>query len=113
LKALSGTLVEWMAHHPGSKVICRDRDGVYASAARRGAPGALQMADRWQLTHNLAEALERYAVRALASLRRDLTSLDRRRSAARLCVALPAPRATSDRVIVRTHRRHAEVHHFA
>ncbi len=31
----SDALVDWMADHPGSKVICRDRDGVYASAARR------------------------------------------------------------------------------
>jgi transposase len=66
----SDALVAWMADHPGSRVICRDRDGVYASAARRGAPSALQVADRWHLTHNLADALERYAVRALASLRR-------------------------------------------
>ena len=56
----SDALVEWMAHHPGSKVICRDRDGVYASAARRGAPSVVQVADRWHL-HNLADALERYA----------------------------------------------------
>ena len=49
----SDALVQWMGNHPGSKVICRDRDGVYASAARRGAPSALQVADRWHLTHNL------------------------------------------------------------
>ena len=108
----SDALVEWMAHHPGSKVICRDRDGVYASAARRGAPTALQVADRWHLAHNLADALERYAVRALASLRKDLTTVERRRSAARLRVALPAPPSSSTRLVVRTHRRHGEVHHL-
>jgi hypothetical protein len=31
-------LVGWLTEHPGAQVICRDRDGVYASAARRGAP---------------------------------------------------------------------------
>jgi transposase len=108
----SDALVEWMAHHPGSKVICRDRDGVYASAARRGAPTALQVADRWHLTHNLADALERYAVRVLANLRKDLIRVERRRAAAGLRVPLPAPGATSDRLIVRTHRRHAEVHYL-
>ena len=67
-------LVEWLSHHPGAKVICRDRDGVYASAARRGAPDALQLADRWHLVHNLADALERFAIRALASVRKELKS---------------------------------------
>src|SRR5712692_1755813 len=56
-------LVEWLGDHAGVEIICRDRDGVYASAARRGAPNALQVADRWHLTHNLAEALERFSVR--------------------------------------------------
>src|SRR5437667_12896575 len=29
-------LVAWLGEHPGAEVICRDRDGVYANAARRG-----------------------------------------------------------------------------
>jgi transposase len=65
-------LLEWLGHHPGTQVICRDRDGVSASAARRGAPEALQVVDRFHLVHNLADALERFAVRALASLRKEL-----------------------------------------
>ena len=65
-------LVGWLGEHPGVEVICRDRDGVYASAARRGAPGALQVADRWHLTHDLADALERFAVPILAGLRKEL-----------------------------------------
>jgi transposase len=108
----SDALVDWMDHHPGTKMICRDRDGVYASAARRGAPGAVQVADRWHLTHNLADALERYAVRALARLRQDLTAVERRRATARLRVALPAPASTSARLVVRTHRRHGEIHYL-
>ena len=69
-------LVAWLSNHPGAKVICRDRDGVYASAARRGAPDALQVADRWHLVHNLADALERFAVRVLAVVRRELKARD-------------------------------------
>src|SRR5438445_5593229 len=32
-------LVKWLSEHAGVSIICRDRDGVYASAASRGAPG--------------------------------------------------------------------------
>ncbi len=85
----SDALVQWLDQHPGSKVICRDRDGVYASAERRCAPGALQVADRRHLTHNLADALERYAVRALTTLRKELKFVDRRRS--RAAPQLPPP----------------------
>ncbi len=38
-------LVGWLGEHPGAEVICRDRDGVYASAA--GA--VLQMPCKWPI----------------------------------------------------------------
>src|SRR3954470_9799866 len=62
-------LVEWLQAHPGVEVVSRDRAPAYAEAARKGAPQAVQVADRWHLIQNLVEALERCLLRFRPALK--------------------------------------------
>ena len=52
------TLTAWLLTHPEIDVISRDRGGEYAAAARKGAPQAQQIADRFHLLKNLRERLK-------------------------------------------------------
>ena len=53
------SLGEWLTQHPEVTTISRDRQGVYAEGARRVAPKAVQVADRFHLVLNLTQAVER------------------------------------------------------
>lgn len=49
---------QWLERHPSVEIVSRDRCGLYAQAAREGAPQARQVADRFHLMHNLRVAIE-------------------------------------------------------
>ncbi len=59
----------WLERHPQIRAIARDRGGAYAEAATKGAPQAVQVADRWHLMHNLAGALEEFLLQKKKVLR--------------------------------------------
>lgn len=52
------TVEAWLRNHPEIEVVSRDRGGEYAAAARRGAPQAQQVADKFHLLLNLREKLK-------------------------------------------------------
>src|SRR5258706_8829237 len=45
----------WLIAHPGIHIVSRDRSGEYADGARRGAPRAPQVADRFHPPRNLRD----------------------------------------------------------
>ncbi|OAP48493.1 transposase, partial [Sinorhizobium glycinis] len=49
---------QWLKRHPSVEIVNRDRCGLYAQAAREGAPQARQVADRFHLLQNLRIAIE-------------------------------------------------------
>lgn len=49
---------QWLLDHPGVEVISRDRGVEYVEGATRGAPNAVQVADRFHLVQNLREMLQ-------------------------------------------------------
>ena len=66
----SSSLESWLREHPGVEIITRDRSTEYARGASKGAPQALQVADRWHLLLNARQMLERYLPGVHARLER-------------------------------------------
>ena len=54
----ASSTAEWLQQHPSVEIVSRDRCGLYAQAAREGAPQAHQVADRFHLIQNLRVAIE-------------------------------------------------------
>jgi transposase len=63
------TAAAWMAEHPEIDLLSRDRGGDYAAAARKSAPQARQIADRFHIYKILTEAVELALARCRAEIR--------------------------------------------
>jgi transposase len=64
----AASVARWLREHPGVKLISRDRAGMYAEGAKRGAPRAKQIADRYHLLVNLRDTLKDALARQQDSL---------------------------------------------
>ena len=93
------TVAAWLGAHPSVGFIARDRSDLYADGATRGAPDAVQVADRFHLLKNLGEALERFLHQKRTALKQATVGL----------TPLPAPRLQpwQERMERESERRHA------
>ncbi|HYH21871.1 MAG TPA: transposase [Azospirillum sp.] len=64
------TLTDWLKDRDTVTMIARDRSTEYARGSARGAPGAVQVADRWHLLQNLRQMVERWLAGVHGRLRR-------------------------------------------
>ncbi len=62
------TLAAWLQAHPSIEVVSHDRGGSFVEGATRGAPHAIQVADRFHVLKNLVEAFQQVLGREHAAL---------------------------------------------
>ena len=66
----------WMKKHPEIRVVSRDRGSEYAAAVAKGAPQAVEVADRFHVIKNLSEAVGPLTARCQAEILAALPSED-------------------------------------
>ncbi len=83
------TVTKWLKEHPGVEIVVRDRAGAYAEGARYGAPGAVQVADRWHLLRNLGDTVQGLVDRYRRQVHAAARGVAHRRYAKRAVTCLP------------------------
>lgn len=62
------TAANWMEKYPSVELVTRDRSEAYACGITKGAPQAIQIADRWHLLDNMVDVAEEVLARNQAHL---------------------------------------------
>ena len=68
------TAAAWLRDHPGIDFVARDRGASYGEAASKGAPQAIQIADRWHLAENASGAFLDVVRQQMRTIREVLAS---------------------------------------
>ena len=102
-------MADWFRQHPEVEIINRDRDGLYADAARQGAPQARQVADCFHLLKNLRETIARQLGGFEAPIRASGTEIEAGQDTPEQPTVDRSDRhsETGERELLRRHRRAA------
>jgi transposase len=68
----SESVAVWLRRHPSITFVARDRGANYGEAATKGAPQAIQVADRWHLVENASTAFLDIARQHMQQIRETL-----------------------------------------
>lgn len=99
----AASLESWLKSHPGVQLISRGRSEEYATGASKGAPDAVQVADRFHVQKNLAEAVERIFHRHRQVLQQTVVARPAS-SSTPVSVPIPRPEREANRQQTRSRR---------